>query len=262
MIQLLVAPVPDPGGHRRRWSTSSSGMILLHHRSPLSVSVDDVAAGTVPGQRWRQPPRLRQPGVIRTTGSWSARSPRPHRARRHRHVLGHATPSHVSSRRDVPPRWDAEREPDALPTRQTRARRPGQRAPSARLLSPMALAAGLSPIHKVSPEPFQPVALRHARLRPGRLRLVRLCGSGPRWGCSSGARCPPWRSRWSASSWRGSCVSYWIRPHFMTPGDRSRSGIDPKSAPRLQREVLGGSLHFMAGPPDIPNAFRSSRTAS
>ena len=48
-------------------------------------------------------------------------------------------------------------------------------------------------------------------------------------------------------------VSYWIRPHFMTPVTKS-FGIDPNGALGFSASP-GGSLHFMAGPPDIPNAL-------
>ena len=53
-------------------------------------------------------------------------------------------------------------------------------------------------------------------------------------------------ARWS--------VGFWIRPHFMTPVTKS-FGIDPNGALGFSESVAGGSLQFMAGPPDIPNAL-------
>jgi hypothetical protein len=48
-------------------------------------------------------------------------------------------------------------------------------------------------------------------------------------------------------------VSYWVRPHFMTPVTKS-FGIDPNGALGFSASP-GSTLHFMAGPPDIPNAL-------
>ena len=48
-------------------------------------------------------------------------------------------------------------------------------------------------------------------------------------------------------------VAYWIRPHFMTPVTKS-FGIDPNGAFGFSASP-GGSLQFMAGPPNIPNAL-------
>lgn len=48
-------------------------------------------------------------------------------------------------------------------------------------------------------------------------------------------------------------VSYWVRPHFMTPVTKSFR-IDPNGALGFSASP-GGSLRFMAGPPDIPNAL-------
>jgi ABC-2 family transporter protein len=48
-------------------------------------------------------------------------------------------------------------------------------------------------------------------------------------------------------------VSYWVRPHFMTPVTKSFA-INPNGALGFSASP-GGSLQFMAGPPDIPNAL-------
>ena len=48
-------------------------------------------------------------------------------------------------------------------------------------------------------------------------------------------------------------VAYWIRPHFMTPVTKS-FGINPNGALGFSASP-GGSLQFMAGQPNIPNAL-------
>ena len=48
-------------------------------------------------------------------------------------------------------------------------------------------------------------------------------------------------------------VAGWIRPHFMTPVTKS-FGIDPNGAVGFSASP-GGSLQFMAGPPNVPNAL-------
>ncbi len=48
-------------------------------------------------------------------------------------------------------------------------------------------------------------------------------------------------------------VAFEIRPHFMTPVTKS-FGIDPNEAVGFSASP-GGSLQFMAGPPNIPNAL-------
>ncbi len=48
-------------------------------------------------------------------------------------------------------------------------------------------------------------------------------------------------------------VSYWIRPHFMAPVTKAFA-INQNGAVGFSASP-GGTLHFMTGPPDIPNAL-------
>ena len=48
-------------------------------------------------------------------------------------------------------------------------------------------------------------------------------------------------------------VSYWVRPHFMTPVTKT-FGINPNGAYGFN-QTAGGGLQFMVSPPSIPNAL-------